>query len=59
MNPLLLLLGRVLKVLCLGEMKIVSCRRAEEDHVHPDTVDPEPAVTHVLSWKASYGDWEL
>lgn len=34
-------------------------RRAEEGHVHPDAVDPEPAVAHVLSWKAGYGGWEL
>lgn len=33
--------------------------RAEEGHVHPDAVDPEPAVAHVLSWKAGYGGWEL
>lgn len=36
-----------------------SARRAEEDHVHPDAVDPQPAVAHVPSWKAGYGSWEL
>jgi hypothetical protein len=34
-------------------------RGAEKDHVHPDAIHPEPAVTYVQSWKASYGSWEL
>jgi hypothetical protein len=45
-------------ILVLLKARVMD-RGTEKDHVHPDAVDPEPAVTYVQSWKASYGSWEL
>lgn len=36
----------------------IVLNRAEEEHVHPNTVDAQPTVSHVLSGKAGYGSWK-